>query len=423
MTSADLLSWLGEASLVLGVVVLVVLAAGRIARLRVGAGWIYALWLAVPAALAASLTPNGLVDAPFSLTVSAGTSGAFGRAADAPGAGAASAFAGTVLAIWLAGAAAFLFCAWRAQRRFARGVIAAARIPDAAEADALARAAAGTALDPRRDFRFTGALDGPLASGLARPVVLLPEDFLTRYGADERRVMTLHEAEHVRARHLQHRAAAAVLRSLFWFHPLAWLGERAFVADQEQACDRAVLGRDAAIGPQLYARTLLKAAEDMTGGGRRMPAASTPLIAINHLKGRTAMLTNHACLKETRAAGLSMIGAVAAAALLTGLAAVAPANAQDAGDAASNLRPVTAVPPAYPAEAAEADLEGECIVGFDIQADGATGNVRALGCTQDIFETAAVQAVEQWRYGADAAGTTDERVMIRFQLAPDSEAG
>src|SRR5690606_22284039 len=142
--------------------------------------------------------------------------------------------------------------------------------------------------------------------------------------------------------------------------------ERAFLADQEMACDQAVLGRDTAIRPKAYAATLLKAAGDIAGGAPRAPAASTPLIVINHLKGRTAMLTRHASLKDTRASGLTMLGAVASAAVLAGLAAVAPARAQDDGaePQTRNFVPVVRTPPAYPLEAVEAALEGDCVIGY-----------------------------------------------------------
>jgi TonB family protein len=425
MTGAGLLSWLAEASIVLGVVVTIVLVTGRIARGRIGAGWIYALWLAVPAALLASLAPNGMVDSPLSLTVWADASGMAGRARPdaAGGAAAAISFAAVAVFVWLAVAAALLLHSWRAQRRFERAVVAPARAPNAAEATTLTDAAAGTGLDAARDFRFTGALDGPLACGLARPVVLLPEEFVARYAAHERRVMVLHEAEHISGRHLQHRAAAAALRCLFWFHPLAWLGERAFLADQEMACDQAVLGSDAAIGPKTYAATLLKAAGDIARGAPRPPAASTPLIAINHLKGRTAMLTRHASLKGTRASGLAMLGAVASAAVLAGLSAIAPAHAQEDEPKTKDFMPMIRVPPAYPPEAVEGGIEGNCVMGYDIDAQGTPQNIEAVQCTDDVFAAASIEAVRRWRFDPETAGgTSGEQVVIDFQLEDDSDS-
>lgn len=427
MTGADLLAWLVEASIVLSLAAAVVLLARRAAYGRVGAVWIYALWLAMPAGLLATAAPNGIVESPLSLTVRAGAAGGFGPDGAGPSASVAPVglLVGLALAVWLAGAAALLFHAWRAQRRFARAVIASARWPTEAEVRALARAAAGTALDPIRDVRFTALLHGPMVCGLSRPVVLLPENFLARYAADERRVMLLHEAEHIAAQHLQHRAAAAVLRCLFWFHPLAWLAERAFLADQEMACDQAVLNRDLAIRPKLYAATLLKAVGDIADASPPAPAASTALIAINQLKGRTAMLTRHTAPKGTRTVGLCLLGAVAAAAVLAGLSAVAPARSQDFGaePQTRDFQPVYRIPPAYPQEAVEAKLDGRCVMEYDIDADGAPQNIHAVQCSDGVFAAPSLESVRQWRFDpATAGGTTGERVVIEFQLEDDRES-
>ena len=105
----DLLRWLAEASIVLGVVAPLVLLIGRVARGRVGAGWIYAMWLAVPAALLASLAPDGLVASPLSVTVWADGGAASGAGApEAAGGATAAAFPAALVLIWLTGAAAFL---------------------------------------------------------------------------------------------------------------------------------------------------------------------------------------------------------------------------------------------------------------------------------------------------------------------------
>ncbi len=428
MTSNDLLAWLVEASIILGAVTLLVFLIGRLARNRVGAVWIYALWLTIPAALAATLAPGDLFQSPVSLIVAPDAAGVFAPAASGPSGGAPARAFGTdaVLAVWLLGAVVLLLHLWRAQHRFMRTVAAASRSPAPAEARDLAMAAAGTRLDPKRDIRFSAILQSPLACGLLRPLVLLPEQFLTRYTAEERRVIVLHEAEHIRARHLQHRIAAAGLRCLFWFHPLAWLGERAFLADQEMACDHAVLRRDAAIRPRRYAATLLKAAGDTGGAQPRPPAASVPLIAANHLKERTVMLSRYASLENTRMAGLFMVTAVTSVAVLAGLFAVAPARAQTEHVATFTNRltgPDSPPLPPYPEEAVRDHREGECIIGFDIAADGTTENVHSLGCTDDIFEVPALRWMRaQQRYDPETrGGARDQRVVIIFQMGPRDE--
>jgi beta-lactamase regulating signal transducer with metallopeptidase domain len=373
MTADSVLGWLGEASIVLGVVVLVVLLARALARTRLGAGWTYAFWLAVPAALLATAAPSGLFPAPFALSVpltpDPGAVTAWLAPSDASS-GSVSEFSvpsipsAAVLAAWLVGAAGVLVLHFSAQWRFGRIVVARARRPTGEERVVLAAAAIGTGLAPDRRFRISDQVESPVACGLHRPTVVLPEGFLAAYGRDERRVMVLHEAEHVRARHLWHRAAATLVRGVFWFHPLAWLGERAFIADQELACDQGVLGRDASIRPRTYAATLLKIARRIADRAQPVPAAGAPLVAVNRLKERTVMLERHASLAGARCAGLLALAVVAGASVAIGLSGSVAADAREAEAPprpviVQNARPVTeAARPVVRAEEARAGLAG-----------------------------------------------------------------
>lgn len=295
MTIDSILSWLIEASVVLGLIAILVFLVRAAVRRRVAAGWIYASWIAVPVALLASLAPSGLLELPL--------------AQPAP----------WLLPVWLLGALGFLAAHVAAQLRFERAVVGRARAPEGRELVEIERAAAGAGLDPARDFRISAAIEGPVACGVVRPVVLLPEAFFDDFSTDERRVMVLHEAEHLRAGHIAHRLAARLIRDLFWFHPLAWLAERAFIADQELACDQAALRRDVAIRPRTYAQTLLKAAQRIARPSGA-PAGSVPLIAAQDLRQRADMLGRHAAIGRTSGAGALVLGALAAAAVLTGLA-------------------------------------------------------------------------------------------------------
>ncbi len=60
-------------------------------------------------------------------------------------------------------------------------------------------------------------------------------------------------------------------------------------------------------------------------------------------------------------------------------------------------QPLVRVPPQYPRRASERGVEGSCDMRFDIEADGSTSNVRA-DCTSPLFERAAINAVQRWKY-------------------------
>jgi beta-lactamase regulating signal transducer with metallopeptidase domain len=260
--------------------------------------------------------------------------------------------AGWLFAVWLTGAVALLTVHAVAQVRFERVVVSRARAPAPSERALIEAAAAGA---PACDFRVSSAVESPVACGLFKPVVLLPETFLTHFTAEEQRVMALHEAEHIRAGHIAHRLAARVIRDVFWFHPLAWLAERAFVSDQELACDQVAIGRDRSIRPRTYAETLLKAV-DLVSGRTSAPAATVPLIAMTDLRRRTDMLSRHAAVGPTRRAGALLLGGVATVSVLAGLAmmsrlgADAPAPSRAAGpSAALETAPAEPAEPAGPA--------------------------------------------------------------------------
>jgi beta-lactamase regulating signal transducer with metallopeptidase domain len=366
MPAAPLLAWLGEASIVLALVALLVLLARRAARGRLSARSTYALWLAVPLAILATLAPAGLVQLPaapapawlpeitvdrLTLDLTLPATGASTQAAPLP-------LASLALSAWLVGLIVILAAHLGAQWRFDRAVVAVARRPETHELEALAAAAARTTLVPDRDFRLTDRVAGPLACGLFRPLVLLPEDFLARYSEEERRIMALHEAEHVRAGHIAHRLLARALRGVFWFHPLAWLAERAFAADQELACDQGALALDPTIRPRTYAAALLKAAE-AAAEAPRAPSACIPLVGLAHLKERTVMLARHASIGRTRLAGALVMSAVAALAATAGLTSCGTApDAKPARGVAVAERPTQGV---------AAIVNGEVISTYDVQ--------------------------------------------------------
>ncbi|MGD2133972.1 MAG: M56 family metallopeptidase, partial [Maricaulaceae bacterium] len=257
-----------------------------------------------------------------------------------------------VLGVWIAGALISLAICTLAQLRFHHAVTAQARRPSKDELGALFAVTAGTRLLAARDFRFTDQLSSPTATGLFRPLILLPVSFLEAYDDDERRVMVLHEAEHLRARHLAHRLAARLIRALMWFHPLAWIGERSFIVDQELACDSAVLVRNASIRPRTYAETLLKTASRIVAPRRLVSpqgALGAPLITIKQLKERTAMLERHVTSAKTRVAGAAAVVLLAGAAVLAGLTgSIAatdrePADPEDVAEAARAVAEAQAV--------------------------------------------------------------------------------
>lgn len=158
--------------------------------------------------------------------------------------------------VWLTGAAlcALFFAAaylW-SLRRFRDAV--------PAESDVIRR---WRAAHPTRfpvQIRICGAVDAPLAYGLLRPVVLLPED---ADWFDENRLnyVLTHEYIHVRRGDLLWKLLLTAALCVHWFNPLVWIMYLRANQDLELACDEAVVRALGLDSRKDYAYALLAAAE------------------------------------------------------------------------------------------------------------------------------------------------------------------
>ncbi len=80
----------------------------------------------------------------------------------------------------------------------------------------------------------------PMVWGVGRPRLLLPAGFES-WTADKLRGVLLHELAHLKRGDPLALWIAQWVKALHWFNPLAWLTIRQLRADQERACDDAVL--------------------------------------------------------------------------------------------------------------------------------------------------------------------------------------
>lgn len=85
--------------------------------------------------------------------------------------------------------------------------------------------------------RYSREIEGPVLTGILRPVVLLPARWQAAPRADHLHMALTHEFAHVRRRDLLWNWLPALARVVFFFHPLVWLASRVWALDVEQACD------------------------------------------------------------------------------------------------------------------------------------------------------------------------------------------
>jgi TonB family protein len=137
---------------------------------------------------------------------------------------------------------------------------------------AVVRAAVG-----RAPILTSSRVPGPLATGLLRPVILLP-DSAGAWTRARRRAVLAHEAAHIRRRDPAILLAAHIATAVYWFHPLCWLAASRLRAESERACDDAALRTG--LLPSGYATDLLDLAR-MFDTQLAIPMATT-----SHLESR-----------------------------------------------------------------------------------------------------------------------------------------
>jgi Zn-dependent protease with chaperone function len=159
------------------------------------------------------------------------------------------------------------------------------------------------------EARLSRRGEGPLAVGLRRKLIILPESVLRLDDAAIGAVLA-HEIAHHERRDLAWIALASALKAVAWFNPLAHVIARALVAAREDGTDDWAVSRTSN-DPFAYAQALLQSA--------RMVATPQPLGAAGaHPMGRRLqrLLDGHAA-REGRlgVAGFGIILLAATAAL------------------------------------------------------------------------------------------------------------
>ncbi len=98
----------------------------------------------------------------------------------------------------------------------------------------------------------------PVAVGVLRPAVILPEGLSGSIGAEALRDILIHECAHIVRRDPMVGLIQRVVELLYWPHPMVHLLNRRLSRTREEACDDIVLLAGDAVG---YARSLLAMAE------------------------------------------------------------------------------------------------------------------------------------------------------------------
>jgi len=160
------------------------------------------------------------------------------------------------IALWVAGVLVHGYRLASAYGSLRAAVRRSAPLPedDGALADGAA-VALGLKHTPR--IRLSDEIEAPLVTGVVHPVVLIPPSAIDGLSPRERAMLIGHELAHIRRRDLLFAWVPAIAERLFFFHPLARLAAREYVAQRESACDALVLNT-MDVTPQEYGRMLVR---------------------------------------------------------------------------------------------------------------------------------------------------------------------
>ncbi len=192
-------------------------------------------------------------------------------------------------------------------------------------------------------LRISARIGQPMAVGLFRPAIVLPEAWATNESEDETLAAAIrHEEAHVRNGDLLQLAILRLLLPVFYLHPLYWRLRRRVRLDQELLADAAAIGGDRTA----YAGTLLAWARSGFGSasGERFAGALALAERPSELYQRIAALLDPKWNVDVRCPGAWRAGAwsvVLLAALGLSFGTLRPAAA---GAKAEATAPTTAEP-------------------------------------------------------------------------------
>jgi TonB family protein len=259
---------------------------------------------------------------------------------------------------------------------------------------------------------LSGDVTVPVASGLLRASVLVPRDFAA-WPEQRREAAIRHERTHIERRDLWANLIGNVACAIYWFHPLIWILNSRMRAEQEHACDEAVIasGFDRAD----YADALLAVAR---GSG---PA----LIAGCCMKSRAELKDRIAGILRSGVTTTPMFHrlCVGVGVGIFVLAALAPVGAQtvyQVGGDVSAPRVIEHVDPEYTEEAKESKISGTAILSCVIRPDGMAHDCTVVRSLDPGLDRNAAEAIEKWHFAPGTlngdAVSVSATIEVNFRL-------
>jgi len=275
-------------------------------------------------------------------------------------------------------------------------------------------------------FCLSSGGSGPVTFGFVRPVVLLPQSFLSMR-EDAQCGIVCHELLHVKRWDWLITVIEEILAAFFWYNPGVWWLLGQIRLSREQLVDAEVVRTIS--DPEPYIGALLKIAEAQTG----LDLAPAPLF----LRRRHLLQRMHSLVTEVSMSRLRLVSSYGGMILLlgstvwlgttlfplTGLAEVKEAPAPPAAVAVQDTPGyVVNVPPrSYPREAIQKGVEGTVVVELTFNAAGNITDSRVLSGPEELRRTALESALNG-TYPINVARTLQVVVNFKLPAAPSPSA-
>lgn len=255
----------------------------------------------------------------------------------------------------------------------------------------------------------------PMLVGLFKQKLIIPEDFDAVYNKEQQRLILQHEICHFDRNDIVWNLVAFLTLTLFWFHPLVWLGYFRFRRDQELSCDQMVLARKHLSSRINYSKALLVTAQTT-------PPIAFAQLSFNQYRKKNVMFERIKNIKNTATMGKAGLSVLSLVSLITLSSITYAGNVGHEGakvkDADFEAKPIMRVEPKYPTLAMEQGISGAVLLKYDISEDGNTYNIHVIKSQPgDMFDSAAVDALAQWKYESHSHGViADNLVQLDFLL-------
>ena len=172
----------------------------------------------------------------------------------------------------------------------------------------------------RAEVYLNDQIQGPLVSGVLRPLIFLPASLDFRDPELLRNIL-LHECAHIRRRDNLMKLVALLALCIHWFNPLVWLMINWISRDLEEACDETVLTILDVQQRQSYARALIQMSRK-----RLKFAWNYCAFSRNEVERRVRSIAAYKPLKKIMTAGC--LGLLVCFSMITAAAAQTPFSSE-----------------------------------------------------------------------------------------------